>query len=217
MQTFLQVLACMAIGYVLGMIHPSFVVAKIKHRNIKEEGTKNYGTSNTFVLVGKWWGVLVGVIDIGKGALATLIPMWIFPGIDYLPYVGGAMAVMGHIFPFYLHFDGGKGFAAYIGMMLATCWWFGLIIIAVMIVLTLIIDYMITSTMTVIISIPIFVAAYFQNWIGFGIALFTTIVIVIKHIPNFIKIKTGEEAKFSTIFKKKKAEPSDPSNSEQPK
>ena len=214
MTTFLRILACIAIGYVLGMIHPSFIISRIKDRNIKEEGTKNYGTSNTFMLIGKGWGSLVGVIDIGKGVLATLIPMWIFPGVDYLPYVGGAMAVIGHIFPFYLKFDGGKGFATYIGMMLATCWWFGLIVLVVMIILTLIIDYMITSTMTVIFSFPIFVAAYFRNWIGFGIVLFTTAIIFIKHIPNFIKIKTGEEAKFSTVFKKKKAEPSNPEDSD---
>ena len=204
----IKILATILIGYCIGVIHPSYIISLIKNKDIKSQGTKNYGASNTFVVAGKGWGVLVALLDIAKGALATLLPMWIFPDLYYLQYVCGSAAVLGHIFPFYLHFDGGKGFAAYIGMMMATNWIFGLIAIATMIILTIIINYMITSTMTVIISFPIFVAAYFQNWIGFGIALFTTIIIVIKHIPNFIKIKTGEEAKFSTIFKKKKAEPS---------
>lgn len=208
MELFLKILACIAIGYVLGMIHPSFIISKIKKRNIKEEGTKNYGTSNTFILIGKGWGALVGVIDIGKGALATLIPTWIFPGITYLPYICGCMAVIGHIFPFYLHFDGGKGFAAYIGMMMATNWIFGLIAIATMIILTIIINYMITSTMTIVISFPIFVAAYYQDWIGFAVVLFTTLVIICKHIPNFKKIKTGEEPRFNEVFKKKKEQAS---------
>ena len=204
MEIFLKILACIAIGYVLGVIHPSYIIAKVKNRDIKNEGTKNYGTSNTFILIGKGWGVLVGAIDIGKGALATLIPMWIFPDISYLPYIAGSMAVIGHIFPFYMHCDGGKGFAAYIGMMMAICWWFGLIILVVMVALTFAINYMITSTMTVIISFPIFVAAYFQNWIGFGVVLFTTCVIIYKHLPNFKKIKEGTEPKVRAMFAKKK-------------
>ena len=204
MEIFLKILACIAIGYVLGMIHPSYIIAKVKKRDIKNEGTKNYGTSNTFILIGKGWGALVGVIDIGKGALATLIPMWIFPDISYLPYIAGSMAVIGHIFPFYMHFDGGKGFAAYIGMMMAICWWFGLIVLVVMVALTFAINYMITSTMTVIISFPIFVACYFHNWIGFGVVLFTTCIIIYKHIPNFKKIKEGTEPKVRAMFAKKK-------------
>ena len=204
METFLQILACIAIGYFLGVIHPSYIIAKVKKRDIKHEGTENYGTSNTFMLIGKGWGCLVGAIDIGKGALATLIPMWIFKDVSYLPYISGSMAVIGHIFPFYMHFDGGKGFAAYIGMMMAICWWFGLIILVVMVALTFIINYMITSTMTVIVSFPIFVAAYFHEWIGFGVVLFTTCIIIYKHIPNFIKIKNGTEPKVRDMFSKKK-------------
>ena len=204
METFLQILACIAIGYFLGIIHPSYILAKVKNRDIKHEGTQNYGTSNTFILIGKGWGCLVGVIDIGKGALATLIPMWIFKDVSYLPYISGCMAVIGHIFPFYMHFDGGKGFAAYIGMMMAICWWFGLIVLVSMIILTFAINYMITSTMTVIIAFPIFVAAYFHEWIGFGVALFTTCIIIYKHIPNFIKIKNGTEPKVRAMFSKKK-------------
>lgn len=207
MEIFLKIIAVMAIGYVIGMIHPSYIVSKIKQINIKQKGTKNYGASNTFLVVGKMWGVLVALLDIGKGALATLIPMWIFPGYTYLQYLGGAMAVMGHIFPFYLHFDGGKGFAAYVGMVFAINWQFGLIMLPIVVVLTFVINYMITSTMTVIFSFPIFVAVYCKDWIGFGIALFASLVILYKHIPNFKKIKTGEEAKLSALFNKKKDPP----------
>ena len=128
------------------------IEAKVKNRDIKHEGTKNYGTSNTFILIGKGWGVLVGAIDIGKGALATLIPMWIFPDLYYLQYVCGSAAVLGHIFPFYLNFDGGKGFAAYIGMMLAINWIFGLITLVSMILITIIVNYRLASTFSIILS-----------------------------------------------------------------
>ena len=197
----------MAIGYALGMIHPSFVISQIKKANLKQKGTKNYGASNTFLVIGKWWGVVVAIFDIAKGAMATLIAGWIFPGITFLPYLGGAMAVVGHIFPFYLHFDGGKGFAAYIGMALAINWQFALIVAVIMIALTLIIDYMVTSTMTMIFTFPIFVAVYYHEWIGFAIVLCTSLLIFYKHIPNFHKIKTGEEAKLSALWKKKKDPP----------
>ena len=200
----LKIIATMAIGYVIGMFHPSYFIAKFKCIDIKGQGTKNYGAGNTFVIAGKSWGALVAILDIGKGALATLLPMWIFPGIYYLQYVGGCMAVMGHIFPVYLKFKGGKGFAAYIGMMMAINWIFGLIALGSMIIITLIVNYRIAITMTIVLSFPVFVAVYYKEWVGFACVLFTTLVITYKHIPNFVKIFKGEETTVWQILLRKK-------------
>lgn len=201
----LKIIATIAIGYFLGIIHPSYFVALFKKIDIKRNGTMNYGAGNTFIVAGKGWGVFVAIFDIGKGALATLLPMWIFPGIFYLQFVGGCMAVIGHIFPFYLKFNGGKGFAAFIGMMLAINWIFGLIALASMIVIMLIVNYRLATTMTIILSFPIFVAVYYREWIGFACVMFTTCIIIYKHIPNFVKIFNGEEnTVWSILLKKKK-------------
>lgn len=200
----LEILATMLIGYAIGTIHPSYIISIIKKQDIKAQGTKNYGASNTFVVAGKGWGVLVALLDIAKGAIATLIPMWLFPDYYFLQYVCGCMAVIGHIFPFYLKFDGGKGFAAYIGMMLAINWIYGLIALVGMIVVTIIINYRLAATFSIIFAFPIFVAAYYKEWIGFGCVLFTTAVIVYKHIPNIKHTIAGREVKVRDLLSGKK-------------
>ena len=200
----IKILATILIGYCIGVIHPSYIISLIKNKDIKSQGTKNYGASNTFVVAGKGWGVLVALLDIAKGALATLLPMWIFPDLYYLQYVCGSAAVLGHIFPFYLNFDGGKGFAAYIGMMLAINWIFGLIALVSMILITIIVNYRLASTFSIIFAFPIFVAIYYREWIGFGCVLFVTAVIVYKHIPNIKNTLAGKEVKVRDLLSGKK-------------
>ena len=200
----IKIIATILIGYMIGVIHPSYVISLIMKKDLKATGTKNYGASNTFVVAGKKWGVIVALLDIGKGALATLIPMWIFPDLYFLQYVGGSMAVIGHIFPFYLKFDGGKGFAAYIGMMLAINWIFGLIALVTMLVVTIIINYRLAATFFIIFVFPIFVAVYYREWIGFGCVTFTTAVIVYKHITNIKHTIAGREVKVRDLITGKK-------------
>ena len=107
------------IGYLIGSISPSYFLGKLKGINVKENGSGNLGASNTVVLFGWKAGIFVAIHDILKAILAIVIARVFFHDVAYASEIAGVSCVVGHIFPFYLKFNGGKGFASYIGMMLA--------------------------------------------------------------------------------------------------
>ena len=110
---------CILLAYLIGSLSPSALLAKIKHKNLKKEGTGNLGATNTTLVFGKMFGFLVMVLDIFKGFLAVKITAWIVPEVEWLAILAGFCAVIGHCFPFYLKFKGGKGLAAFGGVILA--------------------------------------------------------------------------------------------------
>lgn len=112
-------LICIFIGYLLGTLNPAALIAKIKHKSLRENGTGNLGASNTLLVFGKRFGALVMLFDILKGFAAFLLAGWIAPEVAWLPMAAGLAAVVGHCFPFYLKFKGGKGLAAFAGVVLA--------------------------------------------------------------------------------------------------
>ena len=169
-------------------------IAKIKHVDLKNNGTGNPGTSNAILLMGKKVGVIVGIHDIGKGFLAVLIATLCFADLLYAPIIAGVASIMGHMFPFWMKFKGGKGFATYIGVSVALDWKMGVIILVVALILALISDYIVVATMIVIICNPI--ANLLFNNIVNGLLLFIpTIIIIYLHRTNLKAIANGTERK----------------------
>lgn len=203
----LKIIACVLIGYLLGSSNLAYYLSKAKKIDLRGEGSGNYGTSNAFMLLGAKLGVLVAIHDIGKAVISVVLAMLLFPDVVYLPAVAGVSAVIGHIFPFYIKFKGGKGFAPYIGLAVALNWKVGLIIVAVAVALILISNYMVFGTMATILSLPISLAIH-NDWIALALASAVTIIIILKHIENFVKIKNGTEFKVRDVIFKKKSEES---------
>ncbi|MBY8990279.1 MAG: glycerol-3-phosphate acyltransferase [Candidatus Lokiarchaeota archaeon] len=105
------------IGYVLGGILPAFIFGKVKGIDIREEGTKNAGTSNAFKVLGLSYAIPTALYDTLKGLLAMLIAYSL--GADFIfIQVSGLAAIVGHVFPFYLDFKGGQGNATATGILL---------------------------------------------------------------------------------------------------
>ncbi|MFX0083013.1 MAG: glycerol-3-phosphate acyltransferase [Candidatus Hodarchaeota archaeon] len=105
------------IGYGLGSINPSYFLGKLKGIDIREEGTGNAGTSNLTLVLGFHYGLLAACYDTLKGIAAIFIALGI--GADFVfAHISGMAAVVGHIFPFYMHFRGGQGIATATGLML---------------------------------------------------------------------------------------------------
>jgi glycerol-3-phosphate acyltransferase PlsY len=120
---------CIVIGYLFGMIQTSFILGKIKGIDIREHGSGNAGTTNTLRVLGKKAGLIVFVGDLLKSIIAlTLVRFLITPSYPEIKYLllfyTGFGAVIGHNFPFYLKFKGGKGIAATGGMILSLHWIF---------------------------------------------------------------------------------------------
>lgn len=192
----IPIIVAILIGYAVGCFNLAYIISKIKKVDLQNTGSKNLGASNTFITVGKGLGVLVGACDIFKCTLVVLLINLIFPDIDYLPYVAGIACVIGHMFPFYLKFKGGKGFASFLGMSLAIHWKYFIIIGICIILITLITKYIVLATMATVISYPIFLVFSTSNWIIVTMVAILSIIIIMKHHKNLIRIAKGEEFKF---------------------
>ena len=123
---------CLLIGYCFGIIQTAFIIGKIKGIDIREHGSGNAGTTNTMRVLGTKAGLLVFLGDCLKCVAAVLICGLIFkgsfPDAKYVIKMYALLgAILGHNFPFYLNFKGGKGVACTAGFMFAFDGWFTLV------------------------------------------------------------------------------------------
>jgi glycerol-3-phosphate acyltransferase PlsY len=198
------ILISMLIGYLFGCIQSAYLIGKLVGKlDIRNQGSGNAGASNITSTLGVKYGVIVGLVDILKGMFAVLVVKWLYPDLPTLAFLSGLMAVIGHIFPFYMRFRGGKGVAALVGMMLGVDWVLGMIFILLVAVPALITDYIVAGSFTTFVALPI--VAYVQGhpfWI-LVICLVLTVLCFYLHRANIRRIRAGEELKIrATVFKK---------------
>lgn len=180
------------LAYLVGCSNMAVYLAKLRNVDLKN-GSGNPGTSNATILMGWGAGVLVGIHDIGKGILAVLLAELAFPQIPYIGAVAGVACVLGHIFPAFMKFKGGKGFASFIGMTVALNWKFALIILAVVVIVTLITDYLVVGTVTMVVATPVVVGILAHSVLLAVIICVATAVILYRHRENYTKIRNGTE------------------------
>lgn len=180
------------LGYLLGCSNMAYYIAKLQKADLRGAGSGNLGASNATVLLGWKAGVLVAVHDIGKAVLAVLLARWLFPQLELADTAAGIACVIGHIFPFYLRFKGGKGFASYYGMTLALNWKLALAVGIAIVVVTVVTDYIVCGTLTTVISVPVYLGIT-RGWLPALILSVGTIVILYKHRENFPRMLNGTE------------------------
>ena len=109
------------IGYLLGCFQASYFISKYFHGfDIRNKGTGNAGASNVVATLGWKTGFITAVIDVLKASTAVWIINALFPestNLIFLKYLAGCSAVIGHIFPFFMNFKGGKGLASFMGLL----------------------------------------------------------------------------------------------------
>lgn len=189
-------------AYLMGSFSTSYVVSRIKKVDLKKTATRNLGASNTTVVLGWKFGLLVGVVDIAKGIGAVLLTRFFAPDLPAIEYVAATFVVLGHIFPFYLKFRGGKGFATYIGAVAGLCFPIAVVLAVVIISLALITNYLVTGTFITVLSAPLFFYFTFGEWRGALILVLASAVIIFKHRENIVHIKDGTEGKVRNLFGK---------------
>ena len=184
-------LLCAAGGYLLGCLNPAYLLARRKGFDIRRRGSQGAGASNALITMGWRCAVLVALADIGKAALAA----WLAASLLQLPAAGavaGTACVLGHIFPFYLGFRGGKGFAPFLGLILALDWRFWLGILAAVLLITLITDYVALGTLTTVVAFPIWSAAT-GRVLAAAVICAASAVIFAKHLVNIRRMLAGRE------------------------
>lgn len=194
------------LGYLIGSSSMSFYISRAKKINLKEEGSKNLGASNTLALMGKKAGLAVLVHDVLKSFFVILmirlcmkVP---YNQVGWLMAAGGIFAVVGHIFPFYLKFKGGKGFATYIGVVMGLDWRLFLGIVVLIVVAAFITDYIVAGTFSTITVAPVYFL-FRQEWLVAAVLLAGSLLILYKHRENIVSIKNGKEMKVRSAFANK--------------
>lgn len=180
-------------GYLLGCSSMAFYISKLKKLDIRSAGSGNLGASNATVLFGWGAGVAVALHDISKAVIAVLMAKWLFPDLEHAGAVAGVACVLGHIFPFYLKFKGGKGLASYFGMTLALNWKLAIAVAVMVIVLTLVTDFISVGALSTIVVVPMYMGFATHSWLLVTILCVGTAVMFYKHWENIIRIINKEE------------------------
>ena len=198
MENLMEYAISIIIGYLLGSISPAALISKIKKINLRKTGTKNLGATNTTLVLGKKSGAIVMIFDIAKGAASVLIAKLLFREIAMLAgLLAGSAAVVGHMFPFYLKFRGGKGLAAYGGMILALDPLTFLLLLIIGLICAFVLNYGIALTASAAVLFP-FVTAFRNISSPYvvpltAIAALTSAVLLARHWGNIYRAFTKKE------------------------
>lgn len=180
-------------GYMLGGLSPAAVLAAVKKIDLQKHGTKNLGATNVALIFGKWYGIVVMLLDVGKAFVAVKLAKRLFPGLLLSGLFAGCAAVVGHIYPVYLKFRGGKGLAAFGGMILALDPVMFLILLVIGIAVMLITNYAIAVPFSAASLAPFLAGFRFDSITAFFIVSLSSSLILMKHMENIGRIKSGEE------------------------
>ena len=186
-------------AYLLGSI-PSglWIGRKFFQIDIRQHGSGNLGATNSFRILGKKAGTIVLLMDLLKGSISVLLLKQMdLHGIS--PLIIALFAVMGHTYPLFANFKGGKAVATFAGVILAYQPVLFLIGLGIFI-LTLAISKMVSFTSMLTISIGVLLSLYFQDIVLTIIALLADIFIIYRHRTNVQRILNGTEPKVD-IFK----------------
>lgn len=181
------------IGYLLGSIPFGLLIAKFSGQgDIRNIGSGNIGATNVLRTGRKDLAFITLLLDAAKAAFAFLIINY-FIGQPFGIYAG-AMALIGHCFPVWLGFKGGKGVATYLGYLLAAAWPVGLIACGTWLASAVL--FRMSSLAALIAALVAPIVAYFLSGPTLAaVSALLTIVIYIRHLANINRILTGEEPK----------------------
>lgn len=191
------------VSYLVGSISWSYLITwKVNGCDLRTFGSGNLGATNAGRLLGKKWAIVIYLLDFAKGLIGTYVPYLlaevpIWNDIP-LPIAGGFLTVIGHIFPFYLKFKGGKGVATGSGVVLALAPWTGLCSILTWIVVAATTRLVSAASVLAAISMPIWYlwTSNGENfWAYESFLIVVATLVTIMHHTNIKRIFRGEEDK----------------------
>jgi glycerol-3-phosphate acyltransferase PlsY len=196
------------LGYLLGSIPFGLLLTRAVGIDIRSIGSGNFGATNVLRTGNRWMALATLLLDAGKGAVAVLIARYFLAGGEtelsahFVIYAAGIAAFLGHLFPVWLGFKGGKGVATYIGVLLAWHWVVALIFCAVWLLIAVTRRYSSLSALTAAAVTPIF-AYIFEGMDSIGIAFggacaLLSLLVYYKHWPNIQRLIAGTEPKIGS-------------------
>ena len=218
METVIVVLV-VVVSYFIGSVSSAVIISKaMGAEDIRREGSGNAGATNMLRVHGKAAGVLTLVCDVVKGVLAVglalLFNIWLknaAPGSFFeggLQYVAGFFVALGHDFPVFFGFKGGKGVATSLGAVLMINWQIGLIVLAAALAVMAVSRYVSLGSVSAAVLYPVLALGFMLGEKNFNIifllsAVLMAALLIVKHHANISRLKNGCENK---LFSKKDKE-----------
>ena len=197
------------LAYLIGSIPSSLIVSRSQFNiDIRDYGSGNAGATNTFRVLGSKWGTLVMIMDMLKGLIAVklslLLPYYIDNEFERTNFqIGlGLAAVLGHIFPIWAEFRGGKGVATLFGLIISISPWTALSCVGVFLLVLYLTRFVSLSSILASMAFPVFILVVFNvdNMAYRIFAIAVAILVVMTHQKNIGRLLSGSESKVP-IFK----------------
>ena len=194
------------IAYLIGSINFAIIFSKkFAGFDVREKGSKNAGTTNVLRTVGKGAAALTLICDILKGVVAVLIAMlaakiWQGTDIEILKYLAGLFAIIGHTFPVYYGFKGGKGVATALGILLIVNPQIGIICLSFALIIMIATRWVSLGSILAATLFPILTIFMVNNIGAKIISILIGVLVIFNHRSNITRLKNGTESKLS--FKK---------------
>ena len=190
----MQIILFIVIAYLIGSISPALLVGKIFYNtDIRTMGSGNLGTTNTFRCLGKKAGVIVFVLDISKGIIATMLPSLVLGRVEYLS-IFGAFAMIGHVYPIFANFKGGKAVATGSGVFIFLYPTLSLILVAIFFSTLFITGYVSLGSILICLTSIVYLSI-FESGIDKWIMIVMCIFVIYMHKSNIKRLLNGTENK----------------------
>lgn len=195
------------IGYVFGCIQAAYLIGRfVKKMDIRTVGSKNAGASNATMTFGWKMGATVALVDILKAVGAILIIGLLFDltATDLQwKYLAGGGVILGHDFPFFMRFRGGKGTASLVGVMAMIDWKMALAGVISIVLITVLTDYIVFGTYAMLLVFLGFTVVLTMEVGSIGVAVGLVLLSVFLHRKNIGKILRGEEKGLRSVIQRK--------------
>ena len=198
----------LGMGYLIGCISPSAWISKKKNVDLRKEGTKNLGATNTALVLGKAAGIFVMVFDIAKSFFSYKLARVLFPQLAIAGIIACIGAILGHCFPVFMNFQGGKGLAAFGGLVLAYKPAIFAAIVIPGVILMAILNTGVAVPMLASVMFPVLVYLDSGRWDEVIAVIVACVIIVIMHWQNLKRAWDRKDVVntrqfFEKVFQKK--------------
>jgi glycerol-3-phosphate acyltransferase PlsY len=198
---FISFIILIPLSYVIGSINSSIIFSKIyKLPDPRDYGSKNPGATNILRSGNKFLALTILSFDILKGFLPVFIAYYFIEDKLYIQIIG-LVAVVGHIFPIFYNFKGGKGVATALGAILGFDSILGLICLLTWLITAFLFRYSALSAIVSFTFLPIYTWLSYENLAITSIYLFLTIVVIYKHKKNIENLLNNKETKIGSKYK----------------
>ncbi len=194
---FVQLILSAVAGYLLGSLNSSLIVGKIYGVDVRKHGSGNAGTTNTLRTLGKKAAVYVLLGDIVKGILAYIAGYYIYGG-QLGGMLGGTAAILGHVWPVFFGFRGGKGVLTSLSVLLLIDWPIALGLLSIFVIIVLVTRYVSLGSIVAASLFPVAAVVLGRSFETILFSALIAVLIVVKHHANIKRLLDGTESKFSS-------------------